>query len=396
MSSQLKGIIFKCLIVALIILFFIFIGKKIFNSVKYGEGISGVRNELSEKYDNILCIREDCNGILTYSNNKTVFYDKQVSKITSFNDFTDNVIDIADTYYIALMDNVYYLKDFNKKQIYKSNDYLNKINDNLIMEGSKKIIDKTGKELYKDLEYITIYYDGKYILTFKDDKYNILDEKGNVLFKNKRIENIIRNEYNDEKAFLIYDEKSKKYSYYNIEDEKLFSEEFTSYNVINDTYVVNYKDKEYILKIDGSLVLLSGNEDNLKEKVTINSDEKNIIVKNSKEKEVIKIAMDNALYLSDNNYIYEKDGYIKFYNVSKDKIYEYKLKENEALIYSPFRKTVFIYNEKDKYLKLIDFKGDLIKKLDSDEMPIIKFNSYNKNAYIITMNDSKYGLYIAN
>ena len=47
MNKQLRGILLKLFIVICIVLFFIFIGKKIFNSVKYGEGIAGVRKELS-------------------------------------------------------------------------------------------------------------------------------------------------------------------------------------------------------------------------------------------------------------------------------------------------------------------------------------------------------------
>ena len=396
MNKQLRGIIFKCIIVALLILFFIFLGKRLFNSVKYGEGIVGVRKELNNKYNNIACPRENCEGIIANLEEKTIFYDKGISEIATSTNINDTITDVAENYYISLSDNTYYIKDFNKKVIYKTKNDLIKINDNLILENNKNIINNKGKVLYKDLDEISIYYNGNYIVTGKKDKYNILDKEGNILYKNKKIENVMRNEYNDEIAFLIIDQKSKIYSYYNIEDEKLYSEKFTSYYVSGNAYVVNYKNKEYVLKTNGDLKLLSENKELISEKVKVNSDGKNVTVTNSDDKEVINVKNDDYFFLSDNHYVYIKDNNVNFYNISKDKTYNYELDKNESLTYQPFRKTVFVYNEKDKYLKLIDFKGKLIKKIDSEVYPVIKFNYYNKNAYIITMDDSKYGLYIAN
>ena len=397
MSKKLKGFIIKLVIVVCIVLFFIFIGKLVFNSLKYGEGISGVRKELSIKYSSINCIKDDCSGILANLDDKVLLFNKDGKKLTTFTNLNEQIIDNSDEYYISFIDNNYYVKDFDNEVIYKSkNNNIEKINDYLILVNNNTIINKNKEKLYNNLEKVNFFYNNKYIVIKKDNKYSILDKKGNIIFNDKIIENVIENEYYEEKAFIIKNLNKNEYNYYKIDDDKIVGDSFISYKKQNNIYIVTKNNKEYILKINGDQVLLDENKNLLEEKIHIINDEDNIKISNSDNKVVIDINKDSNLFLSDNYYIYQKDNIIKFYSIKNDKTYEYELGENEKLISIPFRKTIFIYNDRDGYIKLIDFKGSKIDKIYSDNEPIIKFNKYEKNAYIIVNHNDNYGMYIAN
>ena len=93
------------------------------------------------------------------------------------------------------------------------------------------------------------------------------------------------------------------------------------------------------------------------------------------------------------------------YNITKEKTYKYKLKDNEKLnaasgsVISPYRNAIFINNSSDKYIKVINFKGNQIKKIKNLEISSVELNKDNDKAFIIvkknTNEGSLYGLYVA-
>ena len=67
-------------------------------------------------------------------------------------------------------------------------------------------------------------------------------------------------------------------------------------------------------------------------------------------------------------------------------------------IISPYRGALFINNSTNKYIKVVNRNGRVIKKIKNAEIESVKRNS-DKNVVIITTDISKktinYGLYIA-
>lgn len=60
---------------------------------------------------------------------------------------------------------------------------------------------------------------------------------------------------------------------------------------------------------------------------------------------------------------------------------------------------IFVNNSSDKYIKIINFKGNQIKKIKNLEISSVELNKDNDKAFIIvkknTNEGSLYGLYVA-
>lgn len=131
----------------------------------------------------------------------------------------------------------------------------------------------------------------------------------------------------------------------------------------------------------------------------------NITLYNSKGEKVFKIMGNSYIGFSNYNYVYTEDNFVKIYNIKKDKIYKYKLKDNEKLnsisgeIIKPYNGAIFINNTNSKYAKVINFKGHNMKKIGKAEISSVGYNTTKKMAYIIvkrsTNKGDKYGLFIA-
>lgn len=131
---------------------------------------------------------------------------------------------------------------------------------------------------------------------------------------------------------------------------------------------------------------------------------KSIILVNEKGKEVLNIDSNNDLIYSDKVLVYIDGNKAYIFDASKGKTKKYKLKNNEKMndaagdLISPYRGALFINNSADKYIKVVNSKGHVIKKIRKAEIESVKKNS-DKNVVIITKDTSKktinYGLYIA-
>ena len=112
----------------------------------------------------------------------------------------------------------------------------------------------------------------------------------------------------------------------------------------------------------------------------------------------------NVIYFNYNNYkfLFMGDAGIE---KEKDILNKYKLKDNEKLnaasgsVISPYRNAIFVNNSSDKYIKVINFKGNQIKKIKNLEISSVELNKDNDKAFIIvkknTNEGSLYGLYVA-
>lgn len=180
-------------------------------------------------------------------------------------------------------------------------------------------------------------------------------------------------------------------------------------------------DSEYVMGEigDESLILYSSNdkkilndENNLSEKIKIsnkiyykyNSDDKINII-DSKGKEIYSSNDTNTLDYSDKNIYSIGNKTINIYNLEKGVTNTYKLLDNESLTDSlsnkldVFEDVIFINNNEDNYFKVINSKGEIIKKVNNVSINTVTTVEKNKKVYIITqkkVNDkTKYGLYIA-
>lgn len=182
--------------------------------------------------------------------------------------------------------------------------------------------------------------------------------------------------------------------------------------VIDSEYVIGKMGDESLILYNSNDKKILNGENNLAQKIKIsnkiyykyNSDDKIIII-DSNGKEIYSIDDINTLDYSDRNIYSIGSKTIKIYNLEKDITYTYNLLDNENLTDSlnnkleMFEDAVFINNTKDNYFKVINYKGEIIKKVSNVSIKAITTIKKNKKAYIITQkkvkDKTKYGLYIA-
>lgn len=240
---------------------------------------------------------------------------------------------------------------------------------------------KDNKELYKIEDMVVSSYleyeDGYKIVKYAGDRSNSYANKTIVLDKsNKELEEASSNINIIDKKLIYGKESNYSNLLYSVKKGKLISEQKATLEKIGDNKVYKYTDKN-----------------------------NNKIILNSTGKEIIRVSEDDYLKSSDGNYIYIKDKVLYIYNVEKDKIYKYKIKDNEKLndasgdIINPYKGSIFVNNSSDKYIKVLNFKGRQIKKINKVEISSVEFNEKNEKAFIIvkknTDDGSLYGLYVA-
>lgn len=205
-------------------------------------------------------------------------------------------------------------------------------------------------------------YKGKYVLYDKNNK-ELLKSLNRIVLVDKKLD--FGNEYSY--SLTLYNVKEKKSLNKDDEEASIIS--------ISDKKLYKYTDKN-----------------------------NNIIICNLDGKKIIS-ANSNYLKYSNDSIVYLEDEKIVMYNAKKSKFKTYKLKENEKLndafgdIIPPYRGTIFINNSNDKYIKVINSKGKVLKKIKNAEIDTTKTNSKNNNIFIITKKNGKtgniYGLYVA-
>lgn len=336
---------------------------------------------------------------------------------TSSDDFYKDFKDKVDTDTYSIFSGSLYSKD--QENIIVNN----KVEKSM---GVYNVNTKEYKELYKYAQDKSYFYSGVYNVKNSD-------ENGLVL-------RFICTTSCDQNESLVYDVKNNKelYRYEGENHITSYAEYENGYKVIGlsnstDKYTVLDKDnknlyssKKVVLILDSELVLgdkpsysaiLYSSKDNKvinENTVSIIDDYKNMLYKYSDEtntyildkdgKEIIKVNKNDYLKNIDNYYIYIANNKINIYDIDKNKTNSYTMKDSEKMndasgsMISPYKQTLVINNSTEKYVKVINFNGKVLKKINNVELSKFKTNDEAEKAFLIVKktknNKDLYGLYV--
>lgn len=234
---------------------------------------------------------------------------------------------------------------------------------------------KNNKELYRyeGENHITSYaeYENGYKvigLSNSTDKYTVLDKDNKNLYSSKKVVLILDSE------LVLGDKPSYSAILYSSKDNKVINENTVS--IIDD-----YKNMLYKY-----------------------SDETNTYILDKDGKEIIKVNKNDYLKNIDNYYIYIANNKINIYDIDKNKTNSYTMKDSEKMndasgsMISPYKQNLVINNSTKKYVKVINFNGKVLKKIDNVELSKFKTNDEAKKAFLIVKktknNKDLYGLYV--
>ena len=234
---------------------------------------------------------------------------------------------------------------------------------------------KNNKELYRyeGENHITSYaeYENGYKvigLSNSTDKYTVLDKDNKNLYSSKKVVLILDSE------LVLGDKPSYSAILYSLKDNKVINENTVS--IIDD-----YKNMLYKY-----------------------SDETNTYILDKDGKEIIKVNKNDYLKNIDNYYIYIANNKINIYDIDKNKTNSYTMKDSEKMndasgsMISPYKQTLVINNSTEKYVKVINFNGKVLKKIDNVELSKFKTNDEAEKAFLIVKktknNKDLYGLYV--
>lgn len=234
---------------------------------------------------------------------------------------------------------------------------------------------KNNKELYRyeGENHITSYaeYENGYKvigLSNSTDKYTVLDKDNKNLYSSKKVVLILDSE------LVLGDKPSYSAILYSSKDNKVINENTVS--IIDD-----YKNMLYKY-----------------------SDETNTYILDKDGKEIIKVNKNDYLKNIDNYYIYIENNKINIYDIDKNKTNSYTMKDSEKMndasgsMISPYKQTLVINNSTEKYVKVINFNGKVLKKIDNVELSKFKTNDEAEKAFLIVKktknNKDLYGLYV--
>ncbi|MBD9114517.1 hypothetical protein EGP95_01900 [bacterium] len=202
---------------------------------------------------------------------------------------------------------------------------------------------------------------------------------------------------------------SRNYAVLDKDNNKVYSTENGNIYIIDSEIVYgsypNYsaiiyssKDKKTVTENKVNLV------DDYKNKIYTYSDDNYNYVLNASGKEIIKVGKKDYFKNIKNYYVYLVDNKLNIYNIDKDKTNTYTLKDNEKMndasgsMISPYKQNLVINNSTEKYVKVINFNGKVLKKIDNVELSKFKTNDEAEKAFLIVKktknNKDLYGLYV--
>lgn len=218
-----------------------------------------INKVLSAKYDNIKCITSDCDGIMAtrkIKNKEMVFLLNSKGKIISKYEKKSDRYEpyaLSKNYFISSSQNddksktTYVVYNKKGKQIYKTQEKLEKINDDYILISSDNekysIVNKDGKLVYSDIKEVNFYNNKKFISAKIDQDYILFNEKLEKVLTNYTVDKEVKDK-NDEVLYLIVkDTKSEEYSYFDIKSSKIVGESFSNYKETEneDEYLITRK-----------------------------------------------------------------------------------------------------------------------------------------------------------
>lgn len=202
---------------------------------------------------------------------------------------------------------------------------------------------------------------------------------------------------------------SRNYAVLDKDNNKVYSTENGNIYIIDSEIVYgsypNYsaiiyssRDKKAIAENKVNLV------DDYKNKIYTYSDDNYNYVLNASGKEIIKVGKKDYFKNIKNYYVYLVDNKLNIYNIDKDKTNTYTLKDNEKMndasgsMISPYKQNLVINNSTEKYVKVINFNGKVLKKINNVELSKFKTNDEAEKAFLIVKktknNKDLYGLYV--
>ena len=153
-------------------------------------------------------------------------------------------------------------------------------------------------------------------------------------------------------------------------------------------------------------------EENLSSKVKVDNkiyykynDLENTKLISDNEEVLLTMKKNQKLIVNDGIIMYLENDNATMLDTKLDNVLTYKLKENEKLLdeygnyINPFRNTLFISNNKSKYIKVVNTSGSIIKEIKDTSLSSVSQSEKTKNIFIITKKEENdktlYGLYIA-
>ena len=298
MKKKLKGFLPYLAVIFIVIIFisiyFIFFYK--------GTSLKRITKVLDTKYDSIECIGSNCNLIKAVNDKKISLLNSKGKKIITYtsNDDNKNLYGGTDNYFISVKkvdDNTvtYILNDIEGKIIYKTNNKLEEINENYILENIKdneyNVIKKNGKKIYSNIEKIDFYNNKEYISLKINNEYSIFNKRFEKILSNYSVDKEIKDEEDNTIYLIVKNEKTSKYSYFNIKSNKIIGEEFDKYKESEnkDELIITKKGKQIKLNDNKEQIdLVNEIKSNLKDKYylytssVIDDDQKYVFVDNLK------------------------------------------------------------------------------------------------------------------
>ena len=315
--------------------------------------ITNVNKVLSDKYDEIKCIDEDCDFITVYdeSKGKIYVYDSYGNKISKYNKTSSkSLYDVTPTY--LLFKNInkkgeiveYYVTKVNGKKVYSSKNELTVLSDYLVeeLDGEKSnIINYKGDVLYSNIEKVKRYKSVSAIKVL-DEEYLISDRGDRTLSDYVIDREVLDDE--GETLYLVLQDSSKAYYYFDAKTEKFKGDSFNSYEFNEDKKTIKaYKE--------------SNGE------TTVLDIDKKGVQKEAEEESQVKVLKKIKPLIDEEKYrLYQKG----LYSNLQDKVLVDSLEDNSFGIYDLKEKT---YKELYKYTS------------ENGSSIIMNFKSYDDNKY---------------
>ena len=278
------------------------------------------------------------NGITLDSNGKII------SKFKN-NKTTYNISVISKNYFISVDQNddnktTYILYNKKGKQVYKTNEKLEKINDEYILVNNDNekytILSKHGEKKYSNINEINILDNGKYIYAQIGKEYVIFNEKLDKVLTNYTVDKEIKDKNNKTIYLIIKDVKSEEYSYFDVKSSKIIGESFSSYKESDNenefliTRKVNNSKVTYVLYKNGK----QKKSENSKSQIELVNDIKSILNKD--------------YYLYTSTVSNEGNKYVLVDNLKENSIGTFNIKTKKYTEIYKYSKTENIYSTVNK------------------------------------------------
>ena len=424
-NNNLKNLVIKIIIAAIIIFLVIIGGKCLFNKLNKNDEISGVKKILSPKYTDVSCLDTSCNGIMAIEGNKlsdyrVLLFNSKGKRIANYKTAYDNKnkmvetpIEVTDKYFIATSSlegttkvNKYIIKDSKGKNLFTTSNKLKVVNENFISmkeEKSYSLITSTGKSVYKNIKDIFTYVDGDYIRIETSDSAVILNRKGDVVLDGYKVAKVLyEDDYKTAYGFIVKNIKEDVYNYYLFSKKEIVGDSFSSYSQIASTQDYRITKKEnnktvsYILHKNGKQEQTESVTEYVEDiKSKLDSDKYTIYENSIYDAKQKEIAVDNKETKEFGILNVDSNKFTKIYKYNKDKKYFYSSVSkisNEDQKYSYLKitcskyycdkATTIIYNLNDK--KIAYSVDDLTigsYKEYKDGYKVVRFYSLTGNKY---------------